>query len=289
MWALYEESGADCQDREFLGKLTKELLTLLPNDLCRELKGVSRITGISLDDLMLLHIQYEAHSGCTAVVGIINDHPVLSRTLDWDMPLLKDLTIQIEVFRENRCVYKASTWAGYIGIITACSNRLAVAVNQRMTPDDAHEDADDIGLPVGFLLRTVMDDDIGFSDLVALLSNCILMCGCFIIIVGVHLTEGCILSKGIRSVDFPLWLGKNGYLVQANLEHWIRKKKLDLSDSLSRCSLASRHMEANRKCLTYKKMREILLKKPIWDFRQTIYISLLDPSALKCLTEKAMQ
>ena len=44
---------------------------------------------------------------------------MLGRTLDWDEPLLQALAIEVEVRREGRPLFVATTWAGFIGVFTA--------------------------------------------------------------------------------------------------------------------------------------------------------------------------
>jgi hypothetical protein len=67
---------------------------------------------------MLLQLSYESR-GCTSIATVINGNAVLARTLDWDLPELRDLTIELDVRHGTTPLYTATTFAGYVGILTA--------------------------------------------------------------------------------------------------------------------------------------------------------------------------
>jgi hypothetical protein len=44
--------------------------------------------------------------------------PIHGRTLDWHMPVLKTLAIEVVFQRRGVPVCRATTWAGYVGVLT---------------------------------------------------------------------------------------------------------------------------------------------------------------------------
>lgn len=79
-------------------------------------------------------VAYEAFAACTGVVVDGEAHPLHIRTMDWDMPALAALTIEVDFVRAGAKVFTATTWAGYVGVLTGVRPRgFSVAVNYRRT------------------------------------------------------------------------------------------------------------------------------------------------------------
>ena len=54
--------------------------------------------------------------------------------MDWDLPILKELTIQINFKRRDKTVFTGTTWVGYIGVLTGMKARaFSVSINYRQT------------------------------------------------------------------------------------------------------------------------------------------------------------
>ena len=85
----------------------------------QELKGIADATGISLGRVIMLQIAYEAFSACTSIiVNGPDNYPLHIRTMDWDMTELKKLTIEVDFIKNGNVLYTATTWAGYVGVLT---------------------------------------------------------------------------------------------------------------------------------------------------------------------------
>lgn len=67
---------------------------------------------------------YEANAACTSLVTNSSlGCPVLGRTLDWPMPYLQDVTIDVTFIRSHTSqspLFRCTTFVGYIGVLTAC-------------------------------------------------------------------------------------------------------------------------------------------------------------------------
>lgn len=85
-----------------------------------ELESVSFASGISVADLVLLNLSYEAHGGCTSIVAQLpGGHLMLGRTLDWQHEhMLSQLTIELSFVREGKLLYRAASFAGFLAIFT---------------------------------------------------------------------------------------------------------------------------------------------------------------------------
>jgi hypothetical protein len=76
-----------------------------------------------LGQLVLLQLVYEASAACTSIV-VPQDPtqgdsiPQHIRTMDWGMEFLRPLTIEVEFTKGGRTLYVATTWVGYVGVLT---------------------------------------------------------------------------------------------------------------------------------------------------------------------------
>lgn len=64
----------------------------------------------------------------SVVVGRARGGALHGRTMDWQMPYLRALTIELEWRRAGATVARATSWAGYIGLLTGtCAGQLYVS------------------------------------------------------------------------------------------------------------------------------------------------------------------
>jgi hypothetical protein len=114
---------------------------------------VCTAAGLPLGQLVLLQLVYEASAACTSIIVPqdpakvscpIAPHPRLDstlivhvrvcvcsrgqasapqhiRTMDWGMEFLRPLTIEVDFVKGGRTQYLATTWVGYVGVLTGTS------------------------------------------------------------------------------------------------------------------------------------------------------------------------
>lgn len=74
-----------------------------------ELRGIAAATGLPIGRVVMLQIAYEAFAACTSiVVEGENGHPLHIRTMDWEMPELQPLTVEVRaplMHSACACVY----------------------------------------------------------------------------------------------------------------------------------------------------------------------------------------
>ncbi len=96
-----------------------------------ELEGISKQSGLPLGKLVALQLTYEASTCCTSIIVPSerdNQAPHHIRTMvilivsyvfqDWAMDFLKPLTIEVEFQSKGITQYIATTWVGYVGVLT---------------------------------------------------------------------------------------------------------------------------------------------------------------------------
>lgn len=170
-----------------------------------ELRGISRSTSIPLEDLIIIQLCYEAFACCTSVIYDKTTKPFHYRTMDWDLPALRDLTIQVEFVKNKRVLYRASTWAGYVGIMTAVRKNIGtVSLNFRRTDTGSvlNNLYSMIGgsWPAGFLIRHAIESADSYDQLVNFLSNSDLISPCYFIVGGVKRGSSAVLMRDRNTV-----------------------------------------------------------------------------------------
>ena len=74
----------------------------------RELRAISKKCNLPLGKLILMQLCYELFSCCTSLVINDNGKTVHFRTMDWEMPQLKDLTINVDFVKNGKLVYRST-------------------------------------------------------------------------------------------------------------------------------------------------------------------------------------
>ena len=89
----------------------------------REIESVATLIGVTTAKLMILQYCYELVSACTSVVvnsgKSTGEVPYCARNMDWEFEWLSPLTIQLDVIKQNKLLYKSTTWVGYCSVLTA--------------------------------------------------------------------------------------------------------------------------------------------------------------------------
>src|SRR3989338_6524912 len=76
-----------------------------------ELEGMAQAGGMSLGDLTVVQLAYEAFAMCTSIICKDGGDKLLHiRSMDWDGEYLKRLTIAVRFFRGGMCVSEGVTW-----------------------------------------------------------------------------------------------------------------------------------------------------------------------------------
>ena len=151
-----------------------------------EIMGISNYLGIEANRLVLMQLMYEMCACCTTV--IINDEiPILFRTMDWDLTLLKEITINVNFFKDGIKLFTCSTWAGYLGIFTGMKENWGIAVNYRRTGNNFMSNISNVILgswPIGALVRDALENAETYEVAKQLLSNSKLISPVYFCLVG---------------------------------------------------------------------------------------------------------
>ncbi|GAB5355103.1 hypothetical protein AAMO2058_000177200 [Amorphochlora amoebiformis] len=280
IWAMLGVSKKEIKElcSSFAEQAQYALLGVDRADILQEIKGLSSGLGVEYDQLLTLNMQYEMCANCTAIVGRTSKGVALGRTLDWEFPQLKKVTIQVEFLKRGKLLYTCTTWAGYAGVFTAVNNAFgyALAINFRenesqpnerisqsgyVASDLADHVADDVAgvagdlekmWPIGVLARDVLENAKSYDEVILRLSSSGLIAPVYFIVSdhkqGIVLTRNrigecarmCLEDEkgGSKEVGTGCW-GMRSTLLQANMDHWTKDPRIDKQQSLPRIKVAS--------------------------------------------------
>ncbi|KAK3717461.1 hypothetical protein LTR37_005851 [Vermiconidia calcicola] len=106
-----------------------------------ELKGISRATGVEMYLLVCFNVLLDLFMGCSSGGATVRagadmnskSKMVHFRTLDWGMPALRRVTVQLDYVAEKDGPVIASsiTYVGFVGVLTGVRKNLSMSLNFR--------------------------------------------------------------------------------------------------------------------------------------------------------------
>jgi len=204
-----------------------------------EIEGIAAAAKLPVGKVALIQIAYEVFAACTSIVADVDgEHlgleagsktPFHIRTMDWPMPGLEKMTIEVDYVSQGRVLYSATTWPGYVGVLTGLRPQAySVSVNYRRT----QRGADDMfkavvhnmlqGLaqswPVSFLVRECLESVETYEGAIGALQQSDLMAPTYITVAGTEAGQGVVITRSRKpSQALPLWnLAEHGPIAQSN-------------------------------------------------------------------------
>eukprot|EP01080_Neovahlkampfia_damariscottae_P009466 gene9466-1672_t len=199
-----EEESENIYGKNFtsIGKYFSDTVVgwfIKPN-LIKELEGISKEIGIGVGLLILVQISYELCASCTTVIA--QDEfgvPYHVRTMDWMITILKDFTIEVDFQQKGTTLYKATTWAGYIGILTGMKpNAFSVSINYRELGESKWNNFWNLlkgSWSIGYLVRHTLENADSYKDAVKMFETAKLIAPVYINVCGVQKNEGCLITR----------------------------------------------------------------------------------------------
>lgn len=244
----------------------------------QEIQYIAQRMELSIFEVLSLQLTYEMSSACTTAVLKIKEKNFFLRTMDWPMDFLKDITIGLNIMKNNKCIAKATTWLGYIGFLTATDsvNNCTYAINYRRTTNMSLGSIIKnffrtlkMNWPIGYLIRYIVEINLNTTDAIELLSIAQLISPCYITIYAPN-DKSCILTRNFDKLDNIRY----DNLIQTNCD--CDKTVPNILSSLERVALIKKkywqlNSTTNKSQLTPKKILRCFLKDPVLN-SETIYI-----------------
>jgi len=207
-----------------------------------ELRGIAAAGApyINLGQIIIVNLVYELTAFCTSIVAQQPNNTILhGRNLDYNIPGLDALTIQVDFQSQNQTIYKGVTWAGYVGLLTGLKpGSFAYTVDERDTPGGMLDNIMALlthkAGSVGFNLRNSLGIHDTFEEAIDFVQNIQLMAPVYIIVSGATAGQGAVVTRD-REYALDVWpLGFNAqnddgnvqpdptawYRVQTNYDRW---------------------------------------------------------------------
>jgi N-acylethanolamine-hydrolysing acid amidase len=231
----------------FIGKsLANNFLSLVAKSgaayLAEELNGISKATGIGVGLLLGVQLAYELCACCTSIIAQdSNGIPYHVRTMDWELAMLKNFTIDVDFMKNGKVLYSAATWAGYIGILTGMKpHSFSISINYRQlgkSPLNNLINTISMHWPVGYVVRQCLQTYTIYGNAVDYLQKALLISPVYITVCGTSKDQGCLITRSPSKSEHFISL-KNGlkseqdgnlvylaqqekFIVQPNCDWWL--------------------------------------------------------------------
>lgn len=250
-----------------------------------ELISISEYTGISFDKLLLMQLCYEMCSMCTSVGTKLCDKNIHFRTMDWSMDFLKEITVQLKFVKENKQIFEATSWVGYLGILTGLSyNNYSIALNFRKSDGTIYDNFKrvlNLCYPIGYKIREVLTNQLLFENVVDIMSNNKFISPCYVTIIPI-IGDPIII---IRDPSLLVNITRKTPLVQTNIDNidgqlygdniLYSKERIYTVENILK--------EHNNNFQSYDDIITSMNIFPIIN-DETIYVTIMDPNNNKMMT-----
>lgn len=287
------------------GKITQMVDQKLPGLLGQfsgpyeeEMKGIADVTEIPLGEIISFNIFYELFTMCTSIITEDKKgHLLHVRNMDFGIFLgwninnntwvvteeLKPLTVNLDFQRNSKTVFKATSFAGYVGMLTGFKpGRFSLTLNERFSMSGGF-----LGLIewilgkkdaswIGFITRSVLENATSYEEAKNILAKTKLLAPAYFILGGNQSGEGCVITRERKdSLDVYELDPKQGrwYVVQTNYDRW--KKPLFLDDRRTPAQMCLKR--TTQKNVSFATLYDILSTKPVLN-KLTVFTTLMDVS-----------
>uniref|UniRef100_G3T2H6 Acid ceramidase n=1 Tax=Loxodonta africana TaxID=9785 RepID=G3T2H6_LOXAF len=272
------------------------LLGNLPSPYEEELKGIAAVTEIPLGEIISFNIFYELFTLCTSIITEDKEgHLLHGRNMDFGVFLgwninnnswviteeLKPLTVNLDFQRNNKTVFKATGFAGYVGMLTGFKPGLfSLTLNERFTMNGGYmgvlewiwgkRDA----MWIGFLTRSVLENSTSYEEAKNILTKTKILAPAYFILGGNQSGEGCVITRDRKvSLDVYELSPKQGrwYVIQTNYDRW--RNPLFLDDRRTPTKMCLNRTTQEK--ISLPAIYDVLSTKPVLN-KLTVYTTLMD-------------
>jgi hypothetical protein len=184
-----------------------------------ELKSIADILELPMEKVVLIQLCYEMFAACTSVVLCGKDENVHFRTMDWPLDHLKDLTVILDFKKNNKIVFSAVSWVGYVGILTGMiPNDYSLAINFRRSNNYIVGNLNrtlNLKWPIGYLCRYILEQKYDYKTALEYLSKSDLISPCYITLCPNKGDAHIIIREPSSCVEIKK---SDKYLIQTNMD-----------------------------------------------------------------------
>lgn len=238
-----------------------------------ELQSVADLLGVSFESVVLSQLCYEMFSACTSIVFEQDGQNVHYRTMDWNLDILKDITIELDFQRDGKTLFIATSWAGYIGIFTGMKPKCySIALNYRRSNGTILGNikrAMSMYWPVGHLIRNLLESTSDYNIVLEKLVSSKLISPCYITICPPIEQPTLIVRDAEKCIDVI----SESCIIQTNVDPH-KDSNYDILYSKKRQALAKKILKDSDKWKTDKEILHAFNQYPIIN-EDTIYTNIM--------------
>ncbi|XP_028932775.1 acid ceramidase [Ornithorhynchus anatinus] len=274
------------------------MLGHFPGPFEEEMKGIADVTGIPLGEIISFNIFYEFFTICTSLIAEDQaGHLIHARNMDFGIFLgwnvnnhswvvteqLKPLTVNLDFRRGNETVFLASTFAGYVGMLTGIRpGALTLTLNERFNINGGYMGILEWllgrrdGMWIGFITRAVLENATSYEEAKNVLTKTPILAPAYFILGGSRSGQGCVITRDRKAtVDVYELDALRGrwYVVQTNYDRW--KRPFFLDDRRTPAMTCLNRTTQGR--ISFASVYDVLSTKPILN-KLTVYTTLMDLS-----------
>ena len=225
---------------DFATKITAVLDDYIPAPYGDEIRGIAKYTNSSVGETVMGNLAYDftafrhhllksRRGACTSILAVTANNTLLhGRNLDYAFKnILRNFTINVEFYKGGQLVFKATTFAGMVGVYTGMRpSGISISLDERNTGMIweniiAALETKLHGL-IGVLIRDVLTDKtISYEDAIQKLSKTHIIAPCYLIVGGLGKEGAVITREQTHSLNIWYFNGSSTwYLVETNYDHW---------------------------------------------------------------------
>lgn len=204
--------------------------TYMPQPYADEVRGIALETGMPLGDVALLNMLYDVTAFCTSIVIEDTKGAIYhGRNLDYQFTdFLRNTTLLVYFQRSGKTVYTATTYAGYVGVLTGQKPHVfTVSVDERdqgaWWENLLEAVLDHNANFISFLVRDTLEEATDFESALKSLAYSPLIAPVYFIMGGVGPREGAVVTRD-RVSALDVWRldaeNERWFLVETNYDHW---------------------------------------------------------------------
>nr|XP_020138429.1 acid ceramidase [Microcebus murinus] len=272
------------------------MLGNFPGPFEEEMKGIAAVTDIPLGEIISFNIFYEFFTMCTSIITEDKEgHLLHGRNMDFGVFLgwntnnntwvvteeLKPLTVNLDFQRNNKTVFKAASFAGYVGMLTGFKPGLfSLTLNERFSINGGYlgvlewimgkKDA----MWIGFITRSVLENSTSYEEAKNILTKTKVLAPAYFILGGNQSGEGCVITRDRKqSLDVYELDPKQGrwYVLETNYDRWKNPFFLDDRRTAAKTCL-NRITQEN---ISFATLYDVLSTKPVLN-KLTVFTTLID-------------
>ena len=244
-----------------------------------EITSISKAWSIPVHKVWIMQYLYEFSTACTSIVGKAGGHWTLFRTLDWDIDIMRELTIELRFVKNGRTLGVVTTWAGYVGVLTMLSgNGFALSVNYRQGGSRLFA-----GLrmmfrfwPIGYLLRDLLETNASVHGAKQALRHGCLISSSYVVLCDRHGAHA-LFERGPFDPQ-RLTERRDAWIIQTNLDakHIDDLEVPDILDSRARLRFAHEILDNEIRFRNVGELVAALAKGPIVN-KETVFLCTMVP------------